>query len=258
MRACGRGAGPPSPAAPSSTSRIGSRIGQLEAVRTRVPRRGAGLAVSTRCWPAIHTPRRGPTRRRHARSLGLARAHWSSSRPADGPSLHSHRGDRSRNGLRRDGRIVRRARAVVRAPLRGPPRPGAPGARPRARRPAPAGPGRRAAAPASRRRSWRSSATRRSAWTSRPASCGRHCRAAAERAWCRAMSRRSRFGTRRSTWWSRAEAPSRSSGARPGPSRRSPGPSSGAERSSRSSIAGASTSCGGSPRARWAIRSATT
>ena len=141
--------------------------------------------------------------------------HWSSSRPAGGPSLHFAPWQPiPATAFDAMAAIVRRARAAVRAPLRvsfhGP---GAPGARPRARRPAPAGPGRglRHRLPdgdlcGARLRG-------RSAWTSRPASWRAARPASAARArLVQAMSRRSRFGTRRSTSWSRAEAPSRSSG----------------------------------------------
>ena len=142
-----------------------------------------------------------------------------------GPWLHSHRGNRSGIGLRRDGGILRRARALVRAPLRRPPRPRAP--RSSDRRPGgrACGPWTPAAVPDSRRRSWRSSATTRLAWISRRGSCARRCRAAAEPGWRRPTSRRSRAATGRSTSWSRAGAPSRSSRGRAGRSPRSRGSS---------------------------------
>ena len=244
-----------------STSRIGSRTGRSRALPVLPRARGAGLAVSPRGGPAIHRSGRRPAWRRHARSHGLARTtHRGSSRPALGPSLHSHRGNRSRNGLRRDGGIVRRARALVRAPLRGPPRPRAPGARAPARRAGACGPWTPAAAPASRRRSWRSSATRRSAWISRPGSCarrvprcGRAPAGAGRRRGAPVPRRDARpRGLVREHPLLRPEAGPGGLRDRAGPPARRAGPS------SRSSIAGASTSCGGSPRARWAIRSATT
>ena len=132
-------------AAPSATRRSGSRTGQSPA--RSGPRDGAagwGRPSPSPSDPVTHVPKGPRARRRIAwPDCSPPTTHRGSSRPAAGPSLHSHRGDRPRNRLRRDGRIVRRARAVVRAPLRRPPRPRARRARRSARIPSPAGAGRR-------------------------------------------------------------------------------------------------------------------